>query len=253
MRSGETEVFDRRIVELSGKVKPRALFLPSASFDAREYAASFEAVYSKLGCETDVAYLWDGYTRDEIELVIQTTKWNDFPHQWEVRCNSVEAVEKIGAADLIYVGGGNTRRMIEMWRSIGVDKALASAAQRGAVLSGVSAGCICWARYGNSDAALTEDMGKPTMRVDGIDLLPIAMCPHMSREGFRLEEFRAMMSYTPGVGIGLDDGCALEVVDGKYRFLSCIEGAVAHQLVGTEHTVLDPATCAGSVSDWGAS
>jgi dipeptidase E len=117
---------------------------------------------------------------------------------------------------------------------------LEEAANRGAVLSGLSAGCICWARYGNSDAALTEDLGKPTMRIDCLDFLPVSLCPHMSREGFRLEEFKAMMRETPGVGIGLDDGCALEYVNGRYRILSSVEAATAHRVTGDSHEILDP-------------
>jgi dipeptidase E len=250
MLGGETAPIDRRIIELTGKPRPRALFLPTASFDDRDYARSFQITYGKLGCDTDASFLWDGYSRDEIEAIIQATKWNSTAYDWEFRGDPESARAKVEAADLIYVGGGNTRRMVELWRSIGFDHLLLEAADRGTVLSGLSAGCICWGRYGNSDAALTEDMGKPTMRVEGLDFLPIALCPHMSREGFRLEEFRTMMTETPAIGIGLDDGCALEVVDGEYRFLTSIEGAVAHRLMGAEHTVLEPAEVSGRVSDW---
>lgn len=242
LRSGETAPMDRRIVELTGKSRPHALFLPTASFDSREYASAFASVYGDLGCETESLFLWDGFSREEIEETIQRTKWNSEPHAWDFRGSDQQVREAVERCDLVYVGGGNTRRLMELWKSIGLDEMLREAGERGVVLSGVSAGCICWARYGNSDAALTEDMGKPTMRIDCLGFLPIALCPHMSHEGFRLEEFRAMMRETPGVGIGLDDGCALEVVDEECRFITSMPGAVAHRMVGGAHEVVDPTT-----------
>jgi len=241
MRAGETLELDRRIVALTGKAKPRALFLPTASFDPRDYWEGFQSIYAgRLGCDTGVLFLWEGYSPEEIEATIQATKWNDHPHVWEFRGNFDQVRDSIEAADIVYVGGGNTKRMLELWRSIGVDEMLREAATRGAVLSGLSAGCICWGRYGNSDFALTENLGKPTGRIDGLDFIPVALCPHMSREAFRLEEFKAMMAETPGVGIGLDDGCALEFIDGRYRILSCVEGAVAHRVTALSHKIVEP-------------
>lgn len=228
LRAGETAPLDRRIIELSGASHPRALFLPTASFDEPEYAASFESVYRGLGCRVTTAFLWEGYTREEIEAVIQATKFNARSHLWEFRGDPERVRGAIAEADLIYVGGGNTRRMLELWRSIGVDQWLQEAGDRGCVLSGLSAGCICWARYGNSDAALTEGMGRPTMRVDGLGFLPMSMCPHLSREEFRLEAFQTMMRTTAGIGIGLDDGAALVWIDGVARIESCLPGAGAH-------------------------
>ena len=55
---GETLAIDKEIVSLTGKNRPRALFIPTASSDSREYWQVFQNVYGKeLGCETDVLYL----------------------------------------------------------------------------------------------------------------------------------------------------------------------------------------------------
>jgi dipeptidase E len=239
MGAGQTLPLDTRIVELAARPNPRALFFPTASFDAPGYYERFAEIYGGLGCSTEAVFLWEGYTPTELEETIQATKWNERPHTWEFRGNLNKVRDAIERADLIYVGGGNTRRMIELWRSIGVDTMLREAGDRGVVLSGLSAGCICWARYGNSDAALTEDLGKPTMRIDCLGLLPIALCPHMSSEPFRLNDFKEMMRATPGVGIGLDDCCALEAVDGTYQILTCQPGAVAHHLTADAYRILN--------------
>ncbi|HWA82977.1 MAG TPA: Type 1 glutamine amidotransferase-like domain-containing protein [Fimbriimonadaceae bacterium] len=241
MRTGETRPIDEEIVRLTGKSRPRALFFPTASFDDRDYAQAFIEAYGVgLGCQVDVLYLWEGYTPEEIEHSIQATKWNSNPHHWQFRGDPERAETAIEKADLVYVGGGNTKRMLELWHGIGVDWWLKQASERGAVLAGLSAGAICWARYGNSDFALTEGLGIPTGRIEGLDLLPMSLCPHMSREDFRFQEFKAMMRETPGVGVALDDCAALEVVDGRYRILSCLPGATGHRFTANSHRLLQP-------------
>ena len=52
--------------------------------------------------------------------------------------------EQIFNTDIIYVGGGNTRFMLEKWRELGVDKLLIEAYNKGIVCSGLSAGSYCW-------------------------------------------------------------------------------------------------------------
>ena len=82
---GETLAIDKEIISLTGKNRPRALFIPTASSDSRGYWQTFQDVYgSELGCDTDVLYL----------LGVSSAKW--------------ELEEKILSADLIYVGGGST-------------------------------------------------------------------------------------------------------------------------------------------------
>lgn len=240
LAEGATLAIDREIVSLTEKAKPNALFLPTASLDPPEYVETFSRVYTDLGCATTALLLWEGYSRDEIERTIQATKQNQTPHRWSFRGNPDVVREKIAAADLIYVGGGNTRRMIELWRSTGVDALLRRAGERGAVLCGLSAGCICWGRYGNSDFALTEGLGRPTMRMEGLGFLPIAMCPHMDSESVRIQDFQDMMRDTPGVGVGLDDCCALQVDGDRYRILSSREGARGHLVTADRYEVLTP-------------
>ena len=88
LRESATRAIDARIVELSGKTYPRALFIPTASGDADNYAETFRAQFGDaLGCETDTLYLLAKRPAPEV------------------------IAEKIQAADLIYVGGGNTLRV----------------------------------------------------------------------------------------------------------------------------------------------
>ena len=66
------------------------------------------------------------------------TSWVRAPSQ-----ASIAEKDRLGRR-IIYVGGGNTLKMMRRWRRLGVDDLLRSAHSRGAVLCGVSAGAICW-------------------------------------------------------------------------------------------------------------
>ena len=53
-------------------------------------------------------------------------------------------------------------------------------------------------------------------------------CPHTGRESFRLQEFTEMMRTESGVGIGLDDCCAIQIRGDEYRLLASIPDVGAH-------------------------
>ena len=204
----DTLSIDEEIVKLTGKQHPRALFIPTASGDAEGYWQTFRRVYGEmLGCEPNALYLVKKHpTRREIE-------------------------EKIIGADLIYVGGGNTLKMLKTWRKNGVDRLLANAYKKGIVLSGLSAGAICWFRYGCSDSRrFSNPEDSSLMRTSGLGLVNLTVSPHHVSEPHRDKGLVKLMEKTLGVGIALDDNCALEIVDGEYRFITSKKEAGAKKL-----------------------
>jgi dipeptidase E len=204
---GETLPIDRRIVELTGASRPNALFIPTASSDSRDYAATFTRVYGEqLGCNVDVLYLL-----------------NDPP-------SHASLTERIGHADLIYVGGGNTLKLMRRWRRLGVDKLLIEAAARGTVLCGLSAGELCWFQYGHSDSmSFYHPDDWDYIRVKCLGLLPFTACPHYDGEG-RHTTFQAMIAREGGTGIALDDCAAVEVEGDRYRIITSRDGAGAYRV-----------------------
>ena len=58
----------------------------------------------------------------------------------------------INQSDIIYVGGGNTKSMLAVFREWRLDQFLISAYQSGKILAGVSAGAICWFNQGVTDS-----------------------------------------------------------------------------------------------------
>jgi dipeptidase E len=116
----ETIFIDKEIIKLSEKQKPKLLFLPTASGDSSGYASVVEQYFGKkLGCEVSSLLLKkEKYSKQEIE-------------------------QKILSSDIIYVGGGNTLKMMRIWRKLCIDEILQKAKDKGIVLSGLSAGAIC--------------------------------------------------------------------------------------------------------------
>lgn len=223
----ETFTLDKLIVEYAGKARPHALFIPTASGDSEDYAHTFERVYAgELGCRTDaLRLLGSAPSADEI-------------------------AEKIAWADLVYVGGGNTLRMMRRWRALGVDKLLIQACGRGTVLSGLSAGAICWFRYGHSDSKKFSAKGGPWeyIRLRGIGIIPATVCPHHTSDERRLG-FRKTIGRYGGVGIGLDDCCALVLRDGVYSIAASREDASAWKLLKVNGEVVSREFRHGDVVD----
>jgi dipeptidase E len=206
LRDLETLPIDRAIVKLAQKKHPKALFIPTASNDAIRYWETFQSVYGKkLGCETDVLFLVCGErTKKQIE-------------------------EKILSADIVYVGGGNTLRMLRIWKKCGVDKLLRKAYEKGIILSGLSAGAIAWFRYGSSDSRRFMKNGKQTesfMRVSALGFLPFTVSPHHIREKkLRDPGIKEMMLRTPGVALALDDNSAILIQNDRFEILRSKPGA----------------------------
>lgn len=121
----ETTKIDRFIVEASGKTHPKLLFIGTASRDKTTYLEVIrEHFVNRLGCDSV----------EPLNLVNTTLSADEIRH-------------KILTADIIYVGGGDTTNMLRVWRRLDVDKMLFEAYEKGIVLSGISAGAICWFEY----------------------------------------------------------------------------------------------------------
>lgn len=199
----ETSVIDKEILRLTGKTHPNYLFIGLANPYADGYYEVMKNIYGSMyGCNTD--YL----TNDE--------------HK-----NFDIAKSKIQWADIIYVGGGNTLKLMTGWRKYGVDKLLLEAYNDEKVLCGVSAGGICWCDYGNSDSRRFTSNCDKLIRVKGLGLINILFCPHINTEPNRAVDLKRMMKSTYKIpAIAIDMG-ALEIVDNQYRILTIDETAIA--------------------------
>lgn len=90
--------------------------------------------------------------------------------------------------DLIFVGGGNTKSMLAVWREYGFDKLVVKAWKSGIVLSGSSAGGICWFEQG-----LTDSYDESYTALDCLGILKGSCAPHYDGEEGRRETFQELI------------------------------------------------------------
>jgi dipeptidase E len=98
------------------------------------------------------------------------------------------------------------------------------------VLSGLSAGSICWFSFGNSDSRKFSSGSDKLVKVTGLGLIDALHCPHYDAESHRQADLKRMMKTTSKVAIALDNCTALEVVDGKYRIIKSRASAKARKM-----------------------
>ena len=112
--------------------------------------------------------------------------------------------------DLVYVGGGNTSFMLEIWRKNNFEQVFKIAYEKGIILSGVSAGAVCW-----FDWILSDSMGQGFKPLKGINILEGSCTPHSSNIE-RINEFEINIKNNKlPRGIAIDDGVAVVFIDGK--------------------------------------
>lgn len=192
---------NKEIVKLTGKKKPKLLFIPTASSDEAKYVEAIEKNFKALGCSVkNLLLLSQKYSKEELKNLIL-------------------------GADIIYVGGGNTLMMMRKWRRLGIDKLLKKAWKKGAVMCGSSAGSICWYESGHSDSMYYYNPKKwDYIRVHGLNFIPFINCPHYDSQTGRKKrknDFKRMMKKYPGqIGITCDDSVAIEYLGDKFRVLS---------------------------------
>lgn len=211
IRTKGTNGIDREIIRLSRRKPPRLLFIPTASSDSEDYWRQIREYFGGFWkCKTDVLYL---------------IRERSSPRQIE---------EKILSSDVIYVGGGNTLLMMRLWRRLGVDCLLKQAYEKGIVLSGISAGAICWFDSGHSDSMAFYHPGNwKYINVKGLGIVKGIYCPHYDSGTLRTPRrkfFRDMIAKIGGVGIGVENNCAIEIVDGRFRIVGSKPRAKAYRV-----------------------
>ncbi|HSF30712.1 MAG TPA: Type 1 glutamine amidotransferase-like domain-containing protein, partial [Candidatus Tectomicrobia bacterium] len=116
------------IIHLSHKATPSVLYLGTATYDLAGPEAEQTGRFVEVGCAVTALKFASCTPSDE------------------------EMQERFEHTDVIIASGGNTLFAVDRWRRLGVDHLIRQALQRGAVLSGGSAGAISWFDGGHSDS-----------------------------------------------------------------------------------------------------
>jgi len=203
-------LLERYVIENSRSDNPRICFISTASGDNDAQVAKFYTAFSKLPCRP--------------------------LHLPFFRYPLPEPAEVISSSDIIYVGGGNTRAMLAVWREWHIDELLGKAYQRGAILSGMSAGAICWFEQGHTDS---HGNGVTLGCLPGLGLLSGSCSPHFDGEVNRRSSFLSLIaSKAMKDGYGIDDNVALHFVDG--RLSRCVSSSPGKKAVKVECRGLQP-------------
>lgn len=176
---------DRYALAQAGKPRPKVCFVPTASGDAESYILHFYEAFNSLDSQSCYLSLFRLPTADLEDYLL--------------------------SQDVIYVGGGNTRSMLSLWREWGLDAIFRKAYEAGVVLAGISAGANCW-----FEECLTDSVPGKTLVMPCLGLLPGSFCPHFDGEEARRPAFQRFLAEGQvKPGLAADDGAAVHYVDGE--------------------------------------
>jgi peptidase E len=203
---------DRFVLNQSHKKQPKICFLPTASGESQEYIIKFFTAFSTLDCRPSVLSLFRPPTKDLRAYILDK--------------------------DILYVGGGNTRSMLALWREWGLDMILYEAYHEGTLLAGISAGANCWFEQCTTDSVPGE-----ISMLAGLGMLPGSFTPHYNAEAERRPTLHGLLLHQRiKPGFAVDNSAALHFVDGDLNQAVCsVPGAQAWKVELDQGQVIETA------------
>lgn len=181
-RNPNQRIIEKYIIDQSSESRPNVLFIPTASAEDKSYTVNFYSCFNGLDCNPSHLNLFQ-------------------------RTPRIEGL--INKADIIYVGGGNTKSMLAVWKEWKLDKLLFKAYNEGTVLAGVSAGAICW-----FDTGITDSWASNLNYIDCLGILPGSCCPHYDSEKDRRPSVHKFIEQENIKSVyAIEDGAAIHFVD----------------------------------------
>ena len=177
-------LIEKYILDQSEKEVPNICFIPTATGDNEAYKVNYYSTFSKLDCS---------------------------PSHLDFFKRTPDLKELILKQDVIFVGGGNTKSMLAVWKDWGLDLLLKEAYEKGVIMSGVSAGAICW-----FDQGITDSWAEDLKVMDCLGFIEGACCPHYDEEPQRKPSLNKFITEKVLKSCyAVDGGCALHIEDEK--------------------------------------
>lgn len=185
--SMETEnlLLDQFFFSLAKKSKPNVCFLGTASGDAQGYIERF----------------YDFMQDHEVTP----------SHLSLFKAPAGSLRDYVLSKDVLYVGGGNTRNLITLWREWGLDKIILEAYQQGVVIGGLSAGGLCWFEEG-----VTDSIPGKLSKLSCLNILSGSFCPHYDGESERRPFYHEQIKNGLKAGYACDDSAAIYFENEKF-------------------------------------
>lgn len=197
----ENPLLDKYILNSSGKENPKICFFANAGGDAQDYIDRFYDAFQKQNCIPSHISLLD-LPKGNLEEIILSN-------------------------DIVFVGGGSTRILMQQWKQFGIDKIMCKAWEKGIVLSGMSAGAIVWFQDG-----LYNPTDKELMRIDCLGFVKGSFCPHYDeRTELRFSYRNLITAGNIKAGYGAEDYCGLHFIGNDlYNVISSRKNAAAYSV-----------------------
>ncbi|MFF2286614.1 Type 1 glutamine amidotransferase-like domain-containing protein [Peribacillus butanolivorans] len=175
----DNPLLDLYILKQVMKSKPKICFIPTASGDSDNYISRYYNFFNEQNCKPSHLSLFKPPTRELDSFILEK--------------------------DIVYVGGGNTKNLLTLWKEWGLDDILKRAWNQGVILAGVSAGSICWFEEG-----VTDSFGDGLEPIKCLGFLKGSNCPHYDGEIERRPAYHKLVeSNKIQSGIATDDGVAI--------------------------------------------
>ena len=175
-------IIEKYILEQSNKTKPNVCFIPTATGDNEAYKVNYYATFSKMNC-----------------LPVHLDFFKRTPNLEEL----------IASQDIIFVGGGNTKSMLAVWKDWGLDEILRKAYNNGTIMCGVSAGANCW-----FEKAVVDSWSEELKVMDCMGFVKGNCCPHYDEEPERRPMVKKFLEdKTLNNCFAVEGGCALHITD----------------------------------------
>ena len=184
-RNPKHNIIEQYLLNLSDKEKPNILFIPTASAEDKSYIINFYTCFSNLNCN---------------------------PYHLSLFGRTPRLDSLFSKADIIYIGGGNTKSMLAVWKDWKIDILLKKAYEKGKILCGVSAGAICWFEDG-----VTDSWASNLNIIDCLGFIKGSCCPHYNGEVDRRPSVNNFLQNN-GLkrGVAIEDGSAIHYKNGSF-------------------------------------
>ena len=177
-------LLEKYILSQSDKKCPRICFLPTATGDNDSYIVRFYTVFSRLNC---------------------------IPSHIDFFKRTIDIHKHIMNQDVVFVGGGNTKSMLAVWRDWGMNNVLKDAYNKGVIMSGVSAGAICWFTSG-----ITDSWDNQLQILPCLDFITGTCCPHYDEEPSRIPYVnKVIIENKISNCVSIEGGTAMHFVNGS--------------------------------------
>tara|TARA_B100000575_G_scaffold142294_1_gene113550 strand:+ start:1159 stop:1857 length:699 start_codon:yes stop_codon:yes gene_type:complete len=181
-------IIEQYILDQSPSQKPNICFIPTATGDNEAYKVNYYSTFSKLNCN---------------------------PVHLDLFKRTPDLEKLIPEQDVIFVGGGNTKSMLSVWKDWGLDDLLHKAYKDGVIMSGVSAGANCW-----FENAVVDSWEEDLKVIKCMGFLKGNFCPHYDEEPERRPAVKRFLETSVFESCYSSEGnCALHIKN-EQDFLS---------------------------------